>query len=94
MIPKSLPVDELLRLACVYAECDREEWLRAIAHCDDAEMNTERERVQAYLTQLRAYRTKRWGRTKLEEAMDGMVSVPVEEIAARLPELQEGEGDV
>lgn len=83
MKPKKLPVDELLRLACIYAETCQTEWLDAIAHCHDAEMNAEREKTKAFLEQLRAYRLKRWGKTKLEDALENAIAVSVEEVARR-----------
>lgn len=81
-MPKAdrLPVDELLRLACIYAEQDRQEYAAAIHGCDaEAEQET-----AEFLRQLRAYRLRRWGKTKLETWMDGAKEVSVSEVAARL----------
>jgi hypothetical protein len=57
---KKLLIDELLRLACIYAECDRKEYLRCVGHIDSGEAAETKE----FLKQLRAYRLKRWGKTK------------------------------
>lgn len=73
-----LKVDELLRLACIYAETDRQEFLDCIAHCkEDADTIEE---TKDFLSQLRAYRLKRWGKTKLEAATERMTAVQVAEI--------------
>ena len=77
---KKLPIDELLRLACIYAETDREEYQRSI---EGAGMEDEKAKTAAFLKQLREYRLKRWGRTSLEAAMDEMKPVPLSEIASR-----------
>jgi hypothetical protein len=55
---KKLPVSELLRLACLFAECDREAFLESIANTKDQE---EKEKTKSFLEQLRRYRKKRWG---------------------------------
>jgi len=74
---KKFTVDELLRIACIRAEQDTEALLDAHSNCpDDPLVATETE----YLKQLKAYRMKRWGRTKLEVTMSEMKSVPVQEI--------------
>ena len=54
-------VDELLRMACIYAEQDREAFIQAYAglESDDAAV----EAVQ-FLKQLRSYRRKRWGQSR------------------------------
>lgn len=85
MKPKKLPVDELLRLACIYAETDQEEHARCIAHTDDEE---DKAKTEAFLKQLRAYRLKRWGKTKLEAAMEKMKPVSIEEAMRRGLEAQ------
>jgi hypothetical protein len=81
---KKLPVSELLRLACIYAERDQQEFAHSIASCDD--MEVEQEKVADFVTQLREYRLKRWGRTKLEQEMEAMVPVTIAELAKRTVE--------
>lgn len=73
-----LPVSELLRLACIYAEQDRAGMLRAL-HDGDPEKNE----VRAFLKQLRAYRLKRWGKTKLEHFIETATEKPVAEFTKR-----------
>lgn len=79
---KKLSVDELLRLACIYAERDQEEYTRAITGVG---MEEELAETEAFIKQLREYRLKRWGATKLEAAMEAATPVNVQEIAARTP---------
>lgn len=69
-----LPIDELLRLACIYAERDQMEYLNAV-HADPEEVAETRE----YLRQLRAYRLKRWGKTRLEGWIDSAVEITVQD---------------
>lgn len=75
--------DELLRLACIYAERDQEAFFLAYEHCIDAEGRRMQSQTKAFLKKLRAYRLKRWGRTALEAAMDECVPVSIEEIMRR-----------
>ncbi len=76
-----LSVDQLLRLACVYAEQDRESWLVAMDNCrgmpEDAEAIA---KAEAFLAQLRKYRLRRWGKTRLEKALEGAVPVSPAEV--------------
>lgn len=75
-----LKVSELLRLACIYAEDDR------LGYADAYPAGApERAEALDLVRQLRAYRTKRWGKSKLEAGLETMVPVPVPEIAAREP---------
>ena len=62
-----LPVSELLRLACIFAEQDREEFLRSYSHIPG---DPEAAEAREYLEQLKAYRLKRWGKTRLEGAIE------------------------
>ena len=73
---KKIKIDELLRLACIYAESDRQEFLRCIEHTD---MKEEIQETEAFLKQLVAYRKKRWGKTPLEKIIDSPnnISVPM-----------------
>lgn len=61
MKPKSLRVDELTRLAFVWAEQDR----AALANAWP-QGTPERAEAESQYQQLKAYRMKRWGRTKME----------------------------
>lgn len=64
---KCLTVDEMLRLACIYAEQDRESYLEAVKDSDPEWA----EEARRFLEQLRAYRKKRWGKTKIEGFLEG-----------------------
>lgn len=64
-IRAKIKVDELLRLACIYAEDDRLDFVAAVRESDP---DLAAETVE-FLTQLRAYRLKRWGKTKREDIM-------------------------
>jgi RecB family exonuclease len=83
---KKLPVDELLRLACIYAEIDREGYLMAINKSGAAE---EKARTEAFLKQLREYRWRRWGKTGLECQLEEMKPVNPLEILRRMREAGE-----
>jgi hypothetical protein len=74
-----LSVDELLRLACVFAEMDREEYLRCVAN--GGPDSPEYVETAEFLKQLRAYRMRRWGKTHVEKAVESGVSVPVNKVA-------------
>lgn len=56
---KKLAVDELLRLACIFAEQDRETFIEAYEKMPNDPARLEAEDV---LKQIRAYRKKRWGK--------------------------------
>lgn len=58
---RRLRVDELTRLAFVWAEQDR----AAMADAWE-EGSPERAEAESQYQQLKAYRTKRWGRTQME----------------------------
>lgn len=77
---KKLPEDELLRLACIYAESDREALVAAYEHMP---RDPERKRAERFLKQLRAYRLKRWGQTNLEATMEKMRPVSVADVMGR-----------
>lgn len=59
--------DQILRMACLYAEQDRESFLQAYSHMprDPAAV-----KARAFLKTLRAYRLKRWGKTKIETELE------------------------
>lgn len=62
--------DEMLRLACIYAERDQLELLDAWEHCNDRDGKKVKREIIKFLKKLRAYRSKRWGMTKLEKACE------------------------
>lgn len=70
-------VNELLYLACVYAESDRQSFLYSIENTGDQELIAE---TKAFLEQLRTYRLKRWGKTKMEAYTENAESVDVGKI--------------
>lgn len=68
-----MTVSEMLRLACIYAERDQLEFVRCVKESDpDVAAETLK-----FVERLRAYRLKRWGKTKLEKAMDKATAVNV-----------------
>ena len=77
---KKLPVNELLRLACIYAEQDRAAF---VAAHEGMEEDPACQKAIDYLKQLRAYRDRRWGKTALEAELDTYESVPVTELMKR-----------
>ncbi len=72
-----MSVDELTRLAFVWAEQDRaslaDAWPRG---------SKERAAARAEYDKLKAYRTKRWGRTRGDALYENTKSVPLGEIIA------------
>lgn len=80
-----LLVDELLRLACIYAERDQFEYLRAISRSGDEKEIAD---TKAFIRQLVAYRKKRWGKTKLEEVIESGTPTPITEIAKRFNKIE------
>jgi hypothetical protein len=75
---KKIPVDELLRLACIYAE----ETQREFASCN-GEGTPEYAEAMEFVGQLHAYRVKRWGKTELEGILEKAVPTDVRKIACR-----------
>jgi hypothetical protein len=67
-----LSVGELLRLACIWAEQDREAFIMATAHCESPSDVEAREKAEQFIQQVRAYRRKRWGRTEGDAAIDAL----------------------
>lgn len=63
---KKLPINELLRLACYYAEQDRETYLDCIK---DAGNQKDIDDTKQLIKQLREYRHKRWGKFRIEQLM-------------------------
>jgi len=76
---KKLPVDELLRLACVYAERDQESYADAVRDSPGDEAYYQE--AMDFVAQIRAYRTRRWGRTRMEYALNDLVPVSIQELA-------------
>ena len=74
--------DELLRLACIYAEQDRESYLDAWKDVTDDDAQETKREIRAYLKQLRAYRRKRWGQSQ-SDILDKCVRVPINELRER-----------
>jgi hypothetical protein len=72
---KKLSVNELLRRACYYAEQDRDSFIQAHKHMPNDEFAVE---AIEFLSQLKAYRQKRWGKFYLEG--NDMKSVQIEDI--------------
>ena len=61
-----MTVDEMLRLACIYAERDQCDFLLAI---EDADELLEKD-TKDFIKKIRAYRLKRWGKTKMERLLE------------------------
>lgn len=72
---KKLSVDELTRLAFVCAERDRVSLADAWPEGTD-----EREQAEWQYAQIRAYRLKRWGRTRGEQELDAVRPVTLAEL--------------
>lgn len=72
-----LSVDQLLRMACMYADQDRAGFLAAYAHMPNDEAAVE---AREFLGQLRAYRRKRWGKPR--DPLAGCVLKTLDEIRA------------
>ena len=70
-----MTVDELTRLAFIWAEQDRQ----TLAECWPPG-SKERRQAASEANQLRRYRLKRWGRTKLEVILDGAKPVRVQDL--------------
>lgn len=77
MSEKKLSVSELTRLAFIYAEQDREAYLDAWRGVTDADGKKIKEDTASLIKQLRDYRCKRWGRTKLETLLSTAKPVDV-----------------
>lgn len=71
--------DELLRLACIYAESDRESFIQCHEHMPN---DPACKRAVRFLSKLRAYRLKRWGKTALESELDEAKAATVQEVIA------------
>lgn len=60
-----MKIDEMLRLACIYAEQDRAAYLDAWSGCNDDGAEKIKSECRAFIKKVRAYRLKRWGKTNL-----------------------------
>jgi hypothetical protein len=89
-----LSVNELLRLACLYAERDQEGFIDAMSDLipdkpgqpEDEDNKAAIRDAEAFVKQIRAYRLKRWARTEadtLREIHEGARAVTVYEVAAQ-----------
>lgn len=76
--PKKFTLEELTRLAFIYAEQDRQAMVSAWP-----EGTPEHEYAMCEFAQLRAYRMKRWGKTQFESDTEGLKSIPIKEIKGR-----------
>lgn len=77
-----MKIDELMRLAFIYAEQDREGYLDAIANTSD---EREKDETEALIEALREYRLRRWGRTRHESLMARAETKTVEQIRKDTP---------
>lgn len=75
-------VGELMRLAFLYAQQDREGFLDAIRNSG---MDDEERETRALIKELRQYRLKRWGKTKYEAAIEKAPSKTIDEIRKMKP---------
>lgn len=73
-----LSASEILRRACISAEQNELSFAESVSN--DAKLYEE---TMDYVRQLRAYRIKRWGRSRLEKQLDAISSVPFTEIIRR-----------
>lgn len=79
---KRIPIGELLRLACVYAENYQLDFADAVSRSDPSVAKEARE----FVKQLQKYRVGRWGKTTLEKALaNGKPMSHDELVAAKEP---------
>ena len=76
-----LTEDELLRLACIYAEQDRRQLVTAYGGKGPAA-----KKAKLLADQLQKYRLKRWGKTQLESLMAKAKEVSVRDVIKLLAE--------
>lgn len=69
--------DEMLRLACIYAESDRTAYLTSWENCNDAAAKRIKRKTLAFLKKISVYRLKRWGKTKLESTCEAATEVRI-----------------
>lgn len=68
--------DELLRLACIYAEQDRQAFVEAYASMPN---DPAAKKARKFLKALKAYRLKRWGKTTGETILDQASEVTIDQ---------------
>jgi len=78
--PVKYPVAEILRLACLYAEQDRESLIDAYGDDLDDPVVLE---TKNFLRQLRSYRKSRWGQTSFEALVENSKSIDLATVAGR-----------
>lgn len=76
-----MKIDEMLRLACLYAEQDRLSLLDAYKNNQDEQVARD---AEAFLKKLRKYRIKRWGNTELEANLKDVPMLTTSEIRSKL----------
>lgn len=86
-MPKRMSVSDLLRRACHAAELNTAELIAAYANCTDPASQEFIQEEKDFLSQLVAYRTKRWGKGNLETVLDSMVEVSVIDLMAESREV-------
>jgi hypothetical protein len=75
-----LKIDELTRLAFIYAERDQRALAEAYGHMPG---DSAARRARSLAKQLRAYRLNRWGSTAEERLLGGMTAVSLDSIRER-----------
>ena len=75
-----LPVSELLRRACIYAEQDRSSLIEAMSGLNDSEDREFVNEQKSFLRQLRDYRRKRWGKSGEDKLSEMIAQSPEVEI--------------
>ena len=78
-----MTVSEMLRLACYYAEESQRDFLAAYAKCDSPEDEALKQKTREFIEKVRAYRLKRWGKTRKEQLMDDAESISITEFLRR-----------
>lgn len=81
---KKLTIDEMLRLACIYAENDRIAWLSSIDKCEGEYYEKERTETLLFIDAVRTYRIKRWGRTKQDARLQSAKTVNILDLLKRI----------
>lgn len=80
-MPK-LPISELLRLACMFAEQDRKSFIECYGKSPDDPVAVE---AREFVEQLHAYRVKRWGKSRHEVVAENAREVTVDQILSKEP---------
>jgi hypothetical protein len=78
----TMTVDEMLRLACIYAEQDRRGFLDAIHGDNSPDGIALQEETRDFIVKLHRYRIKKWGKSKLQKAIDAAPLLPADQIIA------------